>query len=110
MTTGTECKCPPEGWLCTRTPDHTGPCAAVSKGNFPDEIMISFNVTRKQLEQSNVWTNQHNKEKHLPDGRTTRFSGAIGGGFSWEFTSTTIGMIVMLKCSCGEEIDLSDDW
>ena len=34
--------------------------------------------------------------------------GAIGGGFTYTFTPTSIGVIVKIKCYCGAGCDLTD--
>jgi hypothetical protein len=51
---------------------------------------------------------QHDAEKHIPPGKTFRYSGAIGGAYTWEFTGTSLGEVVHVRCSCGEVIDVSD--
>lgn len=35
-------------------------------------------------------------------------SGTIGGKLSYQFTPTGLGVIVIVKCACGEEMDLTD--
>ena len=71
-------------------------------------MAYSFPVTNKQAAQAHACIEKHDKEKHIPKGKTFRYSGAIGGVYTWEFTSTTIGMGVGVKCSCGEEINVTD--
>lgn len=34
--------------------------------------------------------------------------GAIGGRLTYCFTNTSIGMITIIRCACGEEIPLTD--
>jgi len=35
------------------------------------------------------------------------YSGAIGGGLTYQFTPTSFVCVIIVKCGCGEEIDLS---
>jgi len=39
-------------------------------------------------------------------------AGAIGGRLSYKFTPTSIGMITVVTCLCGEETNITnfDDW
>jgi hypothetical protein len=73
-----------------------------------EEFIPIFYISKDQLEKAHTWQDAHDKEKHLPPGKTVRHSGAIGGAYTWSFTNTSIGTVVKLKCSCGELIDLSD--
>lgn len=36
------------------------------------------------------------------------YTGAIGGKISYEFTETSIGTIIEVKCGCGEGENLTD--
>jgi len=38
--------------------------------------------------------------------------GAIGGRLTFSFTPTGLGVIIKVKCACGEELDLSnyEEW
>ena len=33
---------------------------------------------------------------------------AIGGALTYEFTPTSLGTVVKIKCHCGKELDVSD--
>jgi len=56
---------------------------------------------------------EHDETKHtaamrgLP-GRRFRYAGAIGGAYTWCYTSTSIGTVIRVECSCGESLDVSD--
>jgi hypothetical protein len=118
--TGDKCTRPPEGWYCTRRPDHDGPCAALPVVNIerPDDTAFSFPVSRKEAEQAKIWMEKHDQEKHAKalregsGGKKFRYAGAIGGAYTWEFTSTSIGTVTNIRCSCGEKLDVTnyDDW
>lgn len=42
------------------------------------------------------------------DGVTYPYGGAIGGGLTYEFTPTSIGMIIKVRWHDGQELDLTD--
>jgi hypothetical protein len=73
-----------------------------------DDYKPAFYLSTEELKKANEWMESHDKEKHIPKGKTFRYSGAIGGAYTWCFTSTSIGTVTKLKCSCGDEIDLTD--
>ena len=72
------------------------------------DYKLSFGFFKEQLEVINKWTKEHDAERHIPTGKTFRYSGAIGGAYTYEFTGTSLGTCVHVRCSCGEEIDVSD--
>lgn len=74
----------------------------------PDGVCYSYPVTNKQAEQARVWEDAHDKAEHIPPGKKHRYSGAIGGAYTWHFTSTSLGVITSLRCSCGVEVNLTD--
>lgn len=113
------CGLPPAGWYCTREPDHEGPCAAwprseaVLKAKYIQcesytEYEPTFGMYKEQWEAIKKWQKDHDREKHIPPGKTHRYSGAIGGAYTIEFTGTSLGQCVHCRCACGEEIDVSD--
>jgi len=51
---------------------------------------------------------EHDVAQHIPQGKTSRYSGAIGGAYTYEFTNTSLGQVIQVRCSCGEKIDVSD--
>lgn len=72
----------------------------------------AFYLTKVQRDEVKEWSSKHNREKHMVSEETVRYAGAIGGAYTYEFTPTSIGVAVSVKCSCGEEIDVShyEDW
>lgn len=61
-----------------------------------------FSVTQKQLRQLNKFRHDHMRCER----------GAIGGATTYCFSPTSLGVVVVLKCHCGKQIDVSDyeDW
>lgn len=124
MPTGEEtysCGRPPQGWTCSREPNHEGPCAAsmvvdprqkhIDCDSYT-EYKPMFGLFKEQSELIAKWKKEHDAEKHIPAGATHRYSGAIDGAYTYSFTSTSLGTVVSVRCSCGEAIDVSDynDW
>lgn len=101
------CARPPRGWECTRVPAHDGPCAAIQVVETKPKFIPGCDTPEKQSEAVQAWQREHDK-KHTPPGKTYRYSGAIGGAYTWETTGTSIGQVVVVRCSCGEAIDVSD--
>lgn len=123
MTTGElTCGRPPRGWNCTRGPHADGPCAAVRDPLLPEKVphiecetytdyTPLFGLCKEQLAAANKWMEEHDKERHIRPGKTYRYSGAIGGAYTWTFTPTSLGTVARVECSCGAEIDVTDyDW
>jgi len=65
-------------------------------------MRISFTITAKESETASDWIKNHKcaQRGHYP--------GPIGGTISFCFTETTIGTIVVVKCGCGQELNLTD--
>jgi hypothetical protein len=53
---------------------------------------------------------EHDKTcKYFDDGTSPNSPvGAIGGRIKFQFTTTGLGIIAIVKCACGEEVDLTD--
>lgn len=71
-----------------------------------------FSVSKEQREAVAKWKKEHDKEKHMEPGEEHRYSGAIGGAYTWNFTPTSIGFATTVSCSCGDSINVSnyDEW
>lgn len=120
MTTGRgSCGIPPAGWWCSREHNHEGPCAAypapdvsIRSTHIPSETYTDlkpvFHLYKEQTEIAQKWMVEHDKAKHIPIGKKHRYSGTIGGAYTWMFTYTSIGIVITVQCSCGEKIDVSD--
>lgn len=75
---------------------------------FNIERKIMFKLSEDQIKKINDWMEAHDKEKHIPVGKTFRYSGAIGGAYTWEFTPTSLGVVQKVRCSCDEHVDVTD--
>ncbi len=64
---------------------------------------FSFSLSKEEKVKAQVFLSEHRKH----EGRT-----AIGGAFTFEFTDTSIGTVVKVRCSCGEKVDVTnyDEW
>lgn len=113
------CGRPPVPWTCSREPGHEGPCAASRDENVslrPTKIDIeehtdpqpAFYLSKQQRDAASGWVKKHDVERHIRPGKKFRYSGAIGGAYTWRFTATSIGNVTTLECSCGERLDVSD--
>jgi hypothetical protein len=67
-----------------------------------------FELSKEQREEGKAWMDAHDQAKHISHGEKYRYSGAIGGAYTWHFTPTSIGIGVSLHCSCGAAINLSN--
>ena len=61
-----------------------------------------FEIPDEEAEKSEEWKIEHKKVCKVTN------VGAIGGRFTWSFTATSLGCIIVLKCACGEKINLTD--
>lgn len=68
----------------------------------PDKIAVNYEITEKQYKKYERWR----KAKKKKDGEL--YVGAIGGAYTFCFTPTGIGIIVTVKTSDGDELDLTD--
>ena len=105
------CARPPTGWECSRTPAHDGPCAATQVVDTKAKYIPGCDTQEKQRAAINAWQEEHDKKHIKPveeGGRGFRYDGAIGGGYTWETTGTSIGQVTVVRCTCGEAIDVSD--
>lgn len=66
---------------------------------------MKFEIDEKQIEQFKKWDKKHRK-------KCSTEAGAIGGRLEYIFTPIGLGMIIEVRCLCGEKIDLTDnhDW
>lgn len=65
-------------------------------------MSFNFTVPENESKKAEDWIWKHKKVCEITD------VGAIGGKYTWSFTQTSLGCIMILKCACGEEIDLTD--
>ena len=64
-------------------------------------MSFTFEIPDDDVKEYRVWLKEHNKVCDSKD------VGAIGGRFKFSFTPTSLGCILIIKCACGEQLDLS---
>lgn len=76
--------------------------------NPPIEEQSGFNISKFDLELIDAWHKTHDCD-YVNDPCKI---GAIGGRISYQFTPTGLGNILVVKCACGDKLDLtnSDNW
>lgn len=67
----------------------------------------SFGLNNEEDKMLFEWLYKHDETCPLKHNQ-----GAIGGRLTYCFTPTGLGDVIKVKCSCGEEIDLTiyEDW
>jgi len=65
--------------------------------------MFNFTVSDKEEERAEEWLKEHKKVCKLKD-----VSATIGGKYTWSFTQTGLGCVIVLNCVCEEAINLTD--
>lgn len=70
--------------------------------NKPTNRLRCFEMSEEELAKAKIWIEKH-PCKHRGKG-----AGTIGGGISYIFSPTSIGDGITVKCSCGEECDVTD--
>jgi hypothetical protein len=66
-------------------------------------MSFNFTVPEKESKKAENWICKHKEVCEIGND-----VGAIGGKHTWSFTQTGLGCIIVLKCACGEKIDLTD--
>ena len=73
---------------------------------------MNFSLDEDQNTKLGDWVSQHNIScrfsRQNNEGNPDSPTGAIGGRFTYEFTPTGLGVCAIVKCACGEAIDLTD--
>jgi hypothetical protein len=76
--------------------------------------MYSFDITDDEMKQMDQWEKQHELEcpiilnykmQDYETPETCSPYGAIGGGRTYSFTPTSIGMLISIKCCCGAKFN-----
>lgn len=73
-------------------------------------MLNGFSITREEWEAIEDWKINHDRTIHkIPEGKY-RYHGAIGGGFSYRFTPTSIGTFGTVCCESCAQRALSESW
>ena len=66
--------------------------------------MSTFEISNEDAEKISQW-----RKRHVPDCvYTNENQGAISGLYTFSFTPTSLGIVTVVKCSCGEEFNFTD--
>lgn len=63
---------------------------------------MSFDLSGEQRKQVEEWRSLHQQECPIT------YGGAIGGKYTWQFTPTSLGIVIKIVCACGGSVDVSD--
>ena len=66
---------------------------------------MEFLMSDDEEKAAKEWFDLHLKTKHK--GKAP-YTGAAGGGLSYEFTPTGIGTCIVVRCMCGAEENVTD--
>lgn len=74
------------------------------------DMYRGFPISAEEEKRIKEWQDKHDAEVH---GLKTlkervRAGGCIGGRYSYEFVSTSIGVIGIVKCNCGAKFTFQD--
>lgn len=74
------------------------------------EIRYGFPVDEEEHRRLEEWKRKHDEEAHGADysQKKFRYSGAIGGSYTYRFTPTSIGTFGTCVCSCGAKFDFQE--
>ena len=74
------------------------------------EPQTGFTISPGEQSQLDEWLVEHNKTcEYYDDGtQASNPCGAIGGRLSYCFTPTGLGLITVVKCMCGEELNTTE--
>jgi len=70
----------------------------------------TFVLEGTELALFRAWETEHDKTcRYYDDGTSPECpSGAIGGRLTYRFTPTGLGHIIVVKCLCGGEVNVTD--
>ena len=68
-----------------------------------------FRLEANELIKFDKWNIEHEKMcRFVPTEENPFAGGAIGGRLTYSFTPTSLGLITVVSCACGEEANLTD--
>jgi len=62
---------------------------------------MTFQPTGVEAERIETWRTTH-------EARCVRHRAAIGGKLTFEFTPTSLGTVIKVRCACGESTDATE--
>lgn len=69
-----------------------------------------YQIEVEQWPAYEAWSMEHDQVcPHFDDGKSPiSKSGDIGGRLTFSFTPTSLGVVTVVKCACGAEVNLTD--
>ena len=64
-----------------------------------------FTLNEKEKSEATEWLKKHDKTCKY---KKLNKQGAIGGRITYKFTPTSLGVIIVVECTCGKKIDITD--
>lgn len=72
------------------------------------ENSMTFLITGHELKALYEWEKNHRCQFYDDALNPVNPQGAIGGGTTYSFTPTGLGVATIIKCACGEEKNITD--
>ncbi len=69
-------------------------------------MTIEFSLDEEQTQVAEQWICSHECELESNSGELAR--PAVGAGITYKFIPTSIGLVVVIDCACGEYVDLTN--
>lgn len=70
------------------------------------EVATSFEIYEDEYKKIREWDAMH--ECKYDNGSGRKYAGAIGGRLTYIINPTSIGCVIKVKCSCGEELTVRE--
>ncbi len=68
-----------------------------------------FSIPTNKIGQINAWQKEQHRKNAERQGRDNPYYGAAGGVFTYEFTPTNLGTVIVIKDGLsGEFLDITD--
>lgn len=78
--------------------------------NAKEDLYRGFPISEEEEKRIKEWQDKHDAEVHGLKTLKERVhaGGCIGGRYSYEFVSTSIGVVGTVKCNCGAKFTFQD--
>lgn len=65
-------------------------------------MAYKFIIEGTELEKAKIWIDKHECKFR------NKYTGSIGGTTTYQFTPTSIGTVIVVKCACHQECDVTE--